>query len=148
MTTIALAPEERPRVKLECLRLLATLRLDPGRMQLLSGFIDTYLRLNQVEEQLFRVEINQILPIEQEVVMQIVTSWMEQGLQQGLQQGRQEEALAMIMRLLPRRIGTVDPELQERIGQLSLTQLENLAEALLDFSTSADLVTWLNSQEV
>ena len=34
------------RVKLECLRLLATLRLDPARMQLISGFVDTYLRLS------------------------------------------------------------------------------------------------------
>ncbi len=51
------------------------------------------------------------------------------------------------MRLLPRRIGTVEPDLQVRIRQLSLIQLENLAEALLDFSQPADLVNWLDSQE-
>jgi hypothetical protein len=49
------------------------------------------------------------------------------------------------MRLLSRRVGTISPELQERIRQLSLTQLENLAEALLDFSNSEDLVNWLNN---
>jgi hypothetical protein len=43
-------------VKFECLRLLATLRLDPGRMKLISGFIDTYLRLSAEEEQLFPAE--------------------------------------------------------------------------------------------
>jgi Putative transposase, YhgA-like len=32
---------DRPRVKVECLRLLATLRLDPARSQLISGFVDT-----------------------------------------------------------------------------------------------------------
>ena len=48
-----------------------------------------------------------IAPEEQKVVMQIVTSWMEEGLQQGLQQGRQEEALALILPQLPRRVGTV-----------------------------------------
>jgi Putative transposase, YhgA-like len=37
---------DRPQVKVECLRLLATLRLDPARTQLISGFVDTYLRLN------------------------------------------------------------------------------------------------------
>ncbi|WP_313931754.1 hypothetical protein [Nostoc punctiforme] len=37
---------ERPQVKAECLRLLATLKLDPARMQLISGFVDTYLRLD------------------------------------------------------------------------------------------------------
>ena len=71
--------------------------------------------------------------------MQIVTSWMEKG----LQQGRQKEALALILRQLARRIGEVTPQLQERLRQLSLTQLEDLAEALLDFSTEEDLLGWL-----
>lgn len=113
-------------------------------MQLISGFIDTYLQLNAAEETIFRTEIDRISSVEQEVVMKIVTSWMEQG----LQQGRQEEALSLIMRQLPKRIGTVEPQLQERIRQLSLTQLEDLAEALLDFSQPADLVNWLDSQEI
>lgn len=73
--------------------------------------------------------------------MQIVTSWMEEG----LLQGRREGELAVILRLLTRRIGTVDPELQERIRQLSLAQLEDLAEALLDFSDVADLAAWLRN---
>lgn len=97
MAKMNIAPEDRPRVKFECLRLLATLRLDPARTQLISGFIDTYLRLNAEEEERFRAEIDRISPVEQEVFMQIVTSWM----QQGLQQGKQEEAIALIMRLLP-----------------------------------------------
>jgi hypothetical protein len=40
-------------IKAECLRLLATLKLDPARMQLISGFVDTYLRLNKLETQVF-----------------------------------------------------------------------------------------------
>lgn len=75
--------------------------------------------------------------------MQIVTSWMEQGLQQGRQEGRQEGELAIILRQLTRQIGTVEPELQQRIRQLSIAQLEDLAEALLDFSNAADLAAWL-----
>ena len=74
MAKMNIASEERPRVKLECLRLLATLRLDPARMKLISGFIDTYLRLNVEEERLFQADINTIEPSEQEVVMEIVTS--------------------------------------------------------------------------
>lgn len=147
MAKMNIVPEDRPRVKSECLRLLATLRLNPARMQLISGFIDTYLRLTAEEEEIFRTEIARFIPEEREVVMQIVTSWMEEGLQrglqQGLQQGRLEGELAVIIRLLRRRIATVDPELEERIRQLSLTQLEDLAEALLDFSDENDLVVWL-----
>ncbi|WP_309236637.1 DUF4351 domain-containing protein [Microcoleus sp. FACHB-672] len=52
------------------------------------------------------------------------------------------------MGLLNRRLGTVEPQLQECIQQLSIPQLEDLAEALLDFSQVGDLVTWLDSQQL
>lgn len=53
MAKMNISPSERPIVKAECLRLLTTLRLDPARMQLISGFVDTYLTLNEAEEQTF-----------------------------------------------------------------------------------------------
>jgi hypothetical protein len=43
MAKMKIAARDRPRVKLECLRLLTTLRLDPARMRLISGFVDTRL---------------------------------------------------------------------------------------------------------
>jgi len=70
---------------------------------------------------------------------------VRQAVRQELQQEvRQEEALELIKRLLQRRLGAVNPELQEHVNLLSVAQLENLAEALLDFSNEADLVTWLD----
>jgi predicted transposase/invertase (TIGR01784 family) len=66
-------------------------------------------------------------------------------IRQGIEQGKREEALSVVMRLLPRRIGIVAPELRSQIEDLSLTQLEDLSEALLDFSTSSDLTKWLNN---
>jgi hypothetical protein len=33
------------------LSVLSALKLNPAKMQLISGFIDTYLRLNKIEEQ-------------------------------------------------------------------------------------------------
>lgn len=70
---------------------------------------------------------------------------VRQAVRQELQQEvRQEEALELIKRLLQRRLGAVNPELQEQVNLLSVAQLENLAEALLDFSNEADLVTWLD----
>lgn len=139
MAKMNIAPAERRQVKFECLRLLATLRLDPARMQLISGFIDTYLRLGAEEEKLLRDEIAKMEPVQQEEVMRIVTSWMEEG----IEQGKQEATLSLILRQLLRRIGAVSPELQARIQQLSLPQLEDLAEALLDFTNEEDLVAWL-----
>ncbi len=57
---------------------------------------------------------------------------------------RQQEALGLVRRLLVRRLGAINPQLQERIDQLAVAQLENLAEALLDFSNEADLAAWLH----
>ena len=47
-----------PKVKAQCLRLLANLKPDPARMQLISGFVDTYIKLNRLEESEFKQEIS------------------------------------------------------------------------------------------
>jgi phage FluMu protein gp41 len=52
----------------------------------------------------------------------------------------QKEALRLIDRLLNRRFGDIAPEIEQRIRSLSTADLENLGEALLDFSNTNDLV--------
>jgi predicted transposase YdaD len=66
--------------------------------------------------------------------------------EQAKEEGRQEEKQHLILRLLNRRFGEIDASLIERIRGLSIEQLENLGEALLDFSSVADLELWLNPQ--
>jgi len=138
MAKMKIAPSDRPRVKAECLRLMATLQLDRARMKLISGFVDTYLRLNAEEETIFRTEISTIEPSDREEFMEIVTSWELQG--------RQQEALSIILRQLNRRLGGVSPDLEARIRSLSTEKLEDLGEALLDFSEVANLVNWLDRE--
>jgi predicted transposase YdaD len=58
----------------------------------------------------------------------------------------QKEAFKLISRLLKRRVGDIDESLVEQIRNLSAEQLENLGEALLDFSEITDLVAWLEQQ--
>jgi hypothetical protein len=70
----------------------------------------------------------------------------EQAKEEGRQEGRQEGEQDLIVRLLNRRIGEIDASLIERIKGLSIEQLENLGEALLDFSSVTDLETWLHQQ--
>lgn len=144
MAKMNIADSDRPKVKLECLRLLATLRLNPAKMQLISGFIDSYLQLNAQEKQLFQAEVDKIEPTQKEATMEIVTSWMREG----IEQGKQSEALTIVTRQLNHQIGTITPELQQRVEQLQLTQLEDLAEELLDFSEVADLEAWLQQISV
>lgn len=79
--------------------------------------------------QFFREEIMQESVIYQDI------------LQKGLQQGE----LAVVIRLLTRRVGTIPDQVRSQIQALPLPQLENLAEALLDFTNVNDLVAWLEA---
>lgn len=72
---------------------------------------------------------------------------LEEGREEGREEGKQAEALTLIMRQLPRRIGTVEPELEAQIRELTTQELEELGEALLDFSEPADLITWLQARQ-
>lgn len=56
---------------------------------------------------------------------------------------QQEKALSIIIRQLRRKVGTVPPAQLLKIQALDSTQLDNLAEALLDFSSLTDLEAWL-----
>jgi predicted transposase YdaD len=153
MSKMRIEPADRPRVKVECLRLLATLKLNPARTKLISGFVDTYLRLNLQEEQVFQEAVGTLEGTEREDIMQIVTSWMEQGIAEGEQRGRTEgisvgrteEAQSLILRLLARRVGTLPASTEAQVQALSLPQLEALGEALLDFAGLDDLTDWLRS---
>lgn len=143
MAKMQIAPSDRPRVKAECLRLLVTLRLDPARMQLISGFVDTYLNLTESEEQAFQEELGRIEPEAQEQVMQIVTSWMRTG----IEQGRREGEVSIVMRLLRRKVGELNPEVEAKVRELPDSQLEALSEALLDFTSINDLIYWFDRHE-
>ena len=47
-----------------------------------------------------------------------------------------------MLRQLTRRFGVLSADIQARVGALAIEQLEQLAEALLDFNAFADLTTW------
>lgn len=138
MAKMQIAVKDRPKVKAECLRLIATLQLDLARTRLLSGFVDTYLRLNEPETRVFQKELDRLEPAEQESVMEIVTSWMTQGIEQGI-----ERARSLILRLLTRKVGALPESTRSPVEALTINQLEALGEALLDFSSLPDLDTWL-----
>jgi len=87
-------------------------------------------------QHLFREEIMQESVIYQDI------------LQKGEQRGKKQEALALIMRLLTRRLGAIAPQLEDQIRGLSVPQLEDLGEALLDFSSETDLTSWLATQQL
>ena len=142
MAKMQIESTDRPKVKAECLRLLAMLRLDPARTRLISGFVDTYLRLNGQEMKVFQEEIGKLEETEQETVMQIVTSWMEQGIEQGIERGER----SLVLRQLTRKVGELPESIQAQVNGLPIAQLEALGEALLDFGSLAELEVWLAAQ--
>lgn len=79
--------------------------------------------------QFLRVDSMRESPLYQEII--------EEGLQQGEQR--------IVIRQLLRRIGEIPPEVRSQIQQLPIPQIEELSEALLDFSRIEDLTTWLRS---
>jgi Domain of unknown function (DUF4351) len=50
----------------------------------------------------------------------------------------------MVLRLLSRPCGELTPAVRSQVEALSLTQLEQLSEDLLDFSGLAALEAWLD----
>ncbi len=144
MPLAVLAASENPRQLLAQVSQRVDMIEEPGQRQeaavcsqLLAG-----LRFNkQLVQQFFREGIMR----ESVIYQDILREGLQQGLEQGLEQGKQQEGVALILRQLTRRLGTVavPHDVQERIRGLSIAQLEDLAEALLDFSQSTDLMNWL-----
>jgi len=56
--------------------------------------------------------------------------------------------LSLILRQLVRRLGTIQPETENSIRQLSVEELENLGEAVLDFKHPSDLTVWLQANAI
>ena len=125
--------------------------------RLISGFVDTYLPLDQAETLQFNDQADTVLEhLEKEKIMELTTSWKEEGraegkaegkvegIAEGKAEGRVEGEVRVVLRLLERRCGVLPPPLLERVRGLSLERLEDLAEALLEFNGAADLERWLH----
>jgi predicted transposase/invertase (TIGR01784 family) len=68
--------------------------------------------------------------------------------QEGIQEGREEAARSLILKLLVYRVGKISKEMSQRIQGLSIPQVEMLGQALLNFSSGADLEQWMRSQKI
>ena len=67
--------------------------------------------------------------------------------QEALDEGRAEGELSIILRLLACQVGEIALSAESQIRALSLTQLEDLGEALLDFNAISDLEDWLEKNQ-
>jgi predicted transposase YdaD len=64
--------------------------------------------------------------------------------QEARAEGRAEEGRSLVIRILTRKLGNLSPRSLDRVNSLSIERIEALGEALLDFTSIADLEAWLN----
>jgi hypothetical protein len=87
-------------------------------------------------------------PEDEELMMQLSPLYLEKIQQAelaGEARGEFKGETRMIVRLLNRRLGEVPAQYLTQIQQLNVMQLEDLGEALLDFTTVTDLDSWLST---
>lgn len=92
--------------------------------------------------QITRQEVERMLNITFEET-RVYQEVKEDALQEGRQEGRQLEAASLIARQLGKRFGELPEDIRTSIAALPLTVLEELSEALLDFSEIAEVQRWL-----
>mgnify|MGYP003585249315 CR=1 FL=1 len=140
MARMNIAPRERARVKLQCLRLLATLALDRKKSHLISDFVDSYLQLDPAEVRIFKRSLEKLPQDERQEIMQITNSWKEEGRIEGLAEGRSkgrneglvEGLLEGLETALELKFGPPARPLILRMQNYSLDALQELRRKLLD----------------
>ena len=86
------------------------------------------------------------LELEEQTIRQLMRSpvMRESTMYQSiLREGRTAGEKALILKLLTRKLGTLSPDITTKVSALSIERLESLGEALLDFTSIADLESWL-----
>ena len=109
-----------------------------GKQAEISTYTQIFAGLKYKQDlirQLFREGIMRESVIYQEI--------LAEGEKKGEQRERQ-----FILRQLTRQVGELSPDVRQCIENLSLSQLENLGVALLDFQGMADLDAWLSQEDV
>ncbi|OCR02073.1 hypothetical protein BCD67_07815 [Oscillatoriales cyanobacterium USR001] len=147
----ALAQSDNPNTLLEQVAQQVAMIKETEQRQNISAcvFVLAGLRFEKnLIRQLFKEDIMRESVTYQDILQQGVQQGMQQGVQQGMQQGMQRGELAILQRQISRRFGELEPQLNERIQRLAIPQLEDLGEALLDFSNAADLAAWLQLQKI
>ncbi|MBS4025853.1 MAG: hypothetical protein KGZ96_09295 [Clostridia bacterium] len=82
---------EKISVRIEFARMMTNMQLDPARSALLTAFIETYVKLTEEEEILYRDRLKQELTQQEvEKLIEITTSYHENGREQGKLEGKLE----------------------------------------------------------
>ena len=76
----------------------------------------------------------------------------QEAVAEGEARGKAEERRSLVVKILTRKLGSLSPQLQAQVNSLQIDspkarlrqRVESLGEALLDFTSIADLENWLS----
>ncbi|NET56623.1 MAG: Rpn family recombination-promoting nuclease/putative transposase [Symploca sp. SIO2E6] len=72
-----------------------------------------------------------------------ITYAQEEGIKKGKEEGKLEQTIALVSRLLTKRLGEITVTISGKIENLTLEELESLTEDIFDFHSLEDLENWL-----
>ncbi|MEL4897775.1 DUF4351 domain-containing protein [Crocosphaera sp. Alani8] len=98
-------------------------------------------------ELLYNLQQNLELSTEQDQDDQELVMRLKPLYQENKEKAVKEREANLIIRQLKRKIGEISSKLENQVRELSLEQLENLGEALLDFQSESDLRDWFTQQD-
>ncbi|MBA3921558.1 MAG: DUF4351 domain-containing protein [Nostocaceae cyanobacterium] len=136
--------QERKTWKFHLVRRLYELGWQKRDIHNLYRFIDWIMTLPKKLEAEFWSELKQF---EQEQSMAYITTGERIGYERGREDGKEEGKEELILRLLQKRVGELPSETIASVQSLTVTQLEELGVALLDFTGVDDLVRWLGTNQ-
>ena len=100
LSKMGYSEKEKVQVKKEFLRMLVKMELNPAKAELINGFFETYLTLNEEEEEELMEEIKQLDQHEAEQIFELPNSWRDKGRKEGKQEGIQEGVRKVALEML------------------------------------------------
>ncbi|MEW9674897.1 DUF4351 domain-containing protein [Lentibacillus sp. L22] len=113
--------EEKVQVKIEFLRMMTRMELDPARERLIYGFFETYLILSEKEEEEMAKEIKQLPDAEK--IMELPISYEERGIEKGKEIGKEIRTKEVAREMLKKGMSI---ELIAEVTRLSEQEIKQL----------------------
>jgi hypothetical protein len=125
LSTMGYTEKERIQVKIEFLKMMARMTLDPARQRLIYGFFETYLKLTDEEEEKLMEEIKK-LP-EAEEILELPISYEEKGKAIGFKEGKLEGKREVALQLLRKGLSV---DFVAEVTKLEKGEIQNLRNEL------------------
>ncbi|GGB50855.1 transposase [Lentibacillus populi] len=117
--------EEKVHVKMEFLKMIARMEINPAKQRLIYGFFETYLKLNEEEEEELMEEIKQLKDADK--ILEIPISYEEKGKKIGKEIGKELGIKEVALEMLKEGASI---EFIAKVTHLNKEEIKNLRETL------------------